>query len=77
MEELIKRYEEQLELRRQENALLEQIVTNQEQTIAHQRQELAERRYRDHLVDESPWGFALWLLLKEVWPFSRWYHRFD
>jgi hypothetical protein len=53
------------------------LLAEQQETILQQRQELAERRYRDHLVDESPFGFALWLLLHDIQPFKWWYHRFD
>jgi len=56
--------------------LYDALHQSQQQIIDAQRQELAQRRYRDHLVDESPWGFALWLALHEIYPFKWWYGRF-
>lgn len=53
------------------------IIQDQAKIINQQHIELAEHREREHLIADCPWGFALWLLLNDVWPFSLWYHRFD
>jgi hypothetical protein len=77
MDELLRAYEEQIELLKQENQLLHEVVDTQTRTLDVMRQELAERRHRDHLVDHDSIGFTLWLLLHDIFPFSLWYHRFD
>lgn len=59
----------------QNGELQQEIIRRQEELIRLQHNELAWRRYRDHMVDESPVGFALWLLLKDVYPFKWWYSR--
>ena len=65
--------EHQAELLRSQST----ICQCQRSVLEAQRLELAERRLKDRLIDAEPWGFALFLLLKDVWPFSLWYHRFD
>jgi DNA-binding IclR family transcriptional regulator len=55
----------------------ELIIRDQQTTIDTLHNELAHHREREHLIDDSRWGFALWLILNDVWPFSLWYHRFD
>jgi len=77
VQELIEALEEQIKLKEATIKLLEGIVDSQKERLALQHNELAERRFRDHLVDESPWGFAAWMLLKDVFPFSLWYHRHE
>lgn len=53
------------------------IIKDQQTTIGKQRVELAEHRERERYIDGQRWGFALWLLLNDLWPFSLWFHRFD
>lgn len=55
----------------------ELIIKDYQTTINQQHIELAHHREREHHIDHCRWGFALWLLLNDLWPFSLWYHRFD
>jgi hypothetical protein len=69
-EELIQAQEKQIALLKEESQLLRQLADQQHQ-------ELARHRQREHLIDNDEWGFVRWLLLRDVWPFSWWYHRFE
>lgn len=53
------------------------IIRQQRLIIRDQRLELARHRMREHLIDHDEWGFLRWLLLRDIWPFSWWYHRFE
>lgn len=69
-EEIIKHQEEKIEL-------YEQLRVAMEKQIERQRLELAEHRQWYRFAKSEPWHFACWLMFKDVWPFSIWYHRFD
>jgi hypothetical protein len=57
----------------------EQRVVMEKLRLAYMNQckELAARREFSVYADGSPWCFARWLMFKDVWPFSIWYHRHD
>lgn len=61
----------------QNGELQQAIIHRQAELIRIQHNELAELRHRAYLVDNDPLGFALWLILHEIWPFSVWYRRHE
>lgn len=53
------------------------IIKDQQTTINQLRTELAPFRTWNSFARREPWRFALYLLLKDIWPFSLWYGRFE
>jgi hypothetical protein len=64
---------EQLE---EQNELLKDLAESRRLAHMHQCKELAEHRQFVH-TRNHPWRFFWWLVLRNVWPFSIWYSRFD
>jgi hypothetical protein len=56
---------------------LEELAEQRRLDYMNQCKELAARRESDKHIDGAPWRFACWLMFKDLWPFSIWYHRFD
>jgi len=56
--------------------LLAVLAETRRLNLMAQSQELAEHRQFEESRNH-PWQFFWWLLLRNVWPFSVWYHRFD
>jgi hypothetical protein len=57
--------------------LLEALAESRRLAFMYQTKELAEHRELHEHIKQGPLRFALWSLLKDVWPFAVWYHRFD
>ncbi len=57
--------------------LLEALAESRRLVFMYQTKELAEHRELHEHVKQGPLRFALWSLLKDVWPFSIFYHRFE
>lgn len=74
--ELLNAQEEIIRQQQQKIVLLEELAEQRRLAYMHQCRELAEHREFDAAI-KHPWLFFWWLLLKDVWPFSHWYHRFD
>jgi hypothetical protein len=51
----------------------ELIIRDYQATINTQHLELAQHRERERYIDGERWGFALWLMFHDLWPFSMWY----
>ncbi len=66
---IIEQQEEQIEL-------LKDLAETRRLGFLHQCKELAEHRQFEHSRNH-PWQFFWWLVLRNVFPFSIWYHRFD
>jgi hypothetical protein len=56
--------------------LLQELAEQRRLVHLHQCKELAELR-RYHHVNMHRWGFLLFMLVGDIWPFSIWYHRFE
>lgn len=56
--------------------LLEQLAESRRLNLMFQCKELAQHR-EFSLAFEHPVKAVCWLLFRNVWPFSIWYHRFD
>ena len=60
------------------DAIIEQlrlIIRDQTATINTLRTEIAPHRIWTSYARRQPWRFALFLLLKDIWPWSMWYGR--
>jgi hypothetical protein len=53
------------------------IIRDQQTTINALHTELAPHRQWNSFARREPWRFALFLLLKDIWPFRWWYGRFE
>jgi hypothetical protein len=74
MTELEAAYEEQIELLRQENALLKELLTFEKKLASDRRLRVTELEYYQHHYDllfTQPWSFFFWKL--KCWAFGEKY----
>ena len=56
--------------------LLGELAEQRRLALLHQCKELAELR-KYHFVNNNRWGFLLFMLVGDIWPFAIWYRRFE
>jgi hypothetical protein len=68
--------DKQIELLTEQIVLLQELAEQRRLAFMHQCKELANHRQFEHSRNH-PWAFFWYCMLRNVWPFSIWYHRFD
>jgi hypothetical protein len=65
-----------IEQLKEQNELLKQLAESRRLAFLHQCKELADLR-KYHFVNNNRWGFLLFMLVGDIWPFAILYRRFE